>query len=561
MLRRQFVRRGAYGLRMEVVFPVAFGVIAALATIGMFALARVALPGLREGWAGRRESARAMRRPVPRTAPAAGYTSPRPRRPLVPVMDPAIRATPVRSPEQIHWSMAVRRANAAVDGAGTVGGNGVGGGAAAAGMDVEGHGVGVAALEDKLDANLSDYPVVEAQRAYWQTNGSTDCPRCPSSRRRGATFCLRCGRWLPGNADAESIAAAPAADVPVSVMPGDAQLRVVGESHNQNTLRSITGSGSQQARVATTAVLFPEEDNQYDANAISVWIQGKKVGHLSREDAAAMRAGLLDLQTRVGGYVAVPGQIISGGPVGTLGVFLRFNPADFRLETPARPASRPAEGSGVRTGFGLALSRDSGVDRYELDWVATMPDDPAAAVSMLENRLETEAQPVGRHFLFAQFESHLYSMRAETGALERFDEMCERHHAEMGVIAPALVEVFGGIPLLEVYKQAVIRHQKTHHWSQAVEWAERGIATYADHALKAADVEDLRVRLNKSRAKLEQAATPRQPRAPRAKATDESPPAIETLVCQNCGRSWERQRVRGRKPHYCPDCTVTAGSP
>ena len=28
-------------------------------------------------------------------------------------MDPAIRATPVRSPEQIHWSLAVRGANAA----------------------------------------------------------------------------------------------------------------------------------------------------------------------------------------------------------------------------------------------------------------------------------------------------------------------------------------------------------------------------------------------------------------------------------------------------------------
>ena len=185
---------------MEVVFPVAFGVIAALATIGMFALAGVALPGLRDWWAGRRESARTMRRPVPRTAPATRYTSPRPRRPLVPVMDPAIRATPVRSPEQIHWSMAVRGANTAVDGAGTVGGNGVGGGAAAAGgdagMDVEGHDIGVAALEDELDADLSDAPVAEAQCAYWRTNGSTDCTGCSSSRRRGATFCLRCGRRL-----------------------------------------------------------------------------------------------------------------------------------------------------------------------------------------------------------------------------------------------------------------------------------------------------------------------------------------------------------------------------
>ena len=45
-------------------------------------------------------------------------------------------------------------------------------------MDVEGHGVGAAALEDKLDADPSDYPAVLARRAYWQTHGSTDCTAC-----------------------------------------------------------------------------------------------------------------------------------------------------------------------------------------------------------------------------------------------------------------------------------------------------------------------------------------------------------------------------------------------
>lgn len=31
-------------------------------------------------------------------------------------------------------------------------------------------------------------------------------------------------------------------------------------------------------------------------------------------------------------------------------------------------------------------------------------------------------------------------------------------------------------------------------------------------------------------------------------------PATETLNCLDCGRAWTRDRVRGRKPHRCPDC-------
>jgi hypothetical protein len=32
-------------------------------------------------------------------------------------------------------------------------------------------------------------------------------------------------------------------------------------------------------------------------------------------------------------------------------------------------------------------------------------------------------------------------------------------------------------------------------------------------------------------------------------------PTIETLTCIECGDTWERQRVRGRKPLRCPSCT------
>lgn len=37
--------------------------------------------------------------------------------------------------------------------------------------------------------------------------------------------------------------------------------------------------------------------------------------------------------------------------------------------------------------------------------------------------------------------------------------------------------------------------------------------------------------------------------------------ATETLICSNCETSWERERVRGRKPKLCPDCKPDAPTP
>ena len=142
-----------------------------------------------------------MRMPVVRIAPAARYMPPRKQRPPVGVMDPAVRATPVPSPEQIHWTRAVRgSAGAAVDDLGAIGGNDARGEGAEVGgdaeMDVKGHGVGVASDLDELDADLGDAAVADTQNVYWRTNGSTDCTGCSSSRLRGATFCLQCGQRL-----------------------------------------------------------------------------------------------------------------------------------------------------------------------------------------------------------------------------------------------------------------------------------------------------------------------------------------------------------------------------
>lgn len=32
----------------------------------------------------------------------------------------------------------------------------------------------------------------------------------------------------------------------------------------------------------------------------------------------------------------------------------------------------------------------------------------------------------------------------------------------------------------------------------------------------------------------------------------------ETLVCQSCQRSWQREHSRGRKPRFCYNCQVTS---
>ena len=90
-----------------------------------------------------------------------------------------------------------------------------------------------------------------------------------------------------------------------------------------------------RVRHPVCAVLVAEEDNPYDANAVAVWVQGLKVGHLSRANARRYRPGLLSPQRPYGQPVALNGVIAGGGiredGPGRLGVFLRHDPADFGL--------------------------------------------------------------------------------------------------------------------------------------------------------------------------------------------------------------------------------------
>jgi hypothetical protein len=121
------------------------------------------------------------------------------------------------------------------------------------------------------------------------------------------------------------------------LLVGAEDLEVVGESHYQENLWRLVGPHRRDERVrsAIHALLVAEDANPYDANAVAIWIEGLKVGHLSRAVAHRCRPGLIRLQERHGRPIALEG-IIAGGGIredgpGRLGVFLRYDPADFGL--------------------------------------------------------------------------------------------------------------------------------------------------------------------------------------------------------------------------------------
>lgn len=68
---------------------------------------------------------------------------------------------------------------------------------------------------------------------------------------------------------------------------GNFTLEVVGEFYNQDASHSLRAR-PDEIRFARY-VLYPEKRNQHDANAVAVWLNGAKVGHLSKPDAISYR--------------------------------------------------------------------------------------------------------------------------------------------------------------------------------------------------------------------------------------------------------------------------------
>lgn len=72
--------------------------------------------------------------------------------------------------------------------------------------------------------------------------------------------------------------------------PGNYAIDIVGESQYQWALSSICGGKSQQGHSKVVeAILFHEDDNPYDNQAIRVDIEGMTVGYLSKRLARDFR--------------------------------------------------------------------------------------------------------------------------------------------------------------------------------------------------------------------------------------------------------------------------------
>jgi HIRAN domain len=346
--------------------------------------------------------------------------------------------------------------------------------------------------------------------------------------------------------------------IEATLYPGDDPLEVVGESRYQDALWKIVGGRrGDPVRYETEAVLEPEPDNPYDPNAIKVLIGGAVVGYLSREDAATFRPGLLGLmEASPTARVALEASIVGGGPradgIGFLGVFLDHNPADFGV---AREG--PGSARSLRTGFSEAMATDRADDSYDLSWYEELSQNHLTAIEQLRFRLDTEHDPIDRHYMLCELEKRLYKCRdAFASALEEFDDVCRQHDQEMETIRPALLDKFGVIPLIDMYRQAAVRWQKAKAWQAMRDWAQRGIRVYGEHAARPEAVEDLHKRLGYAIAKIDAAGRPkpRRPRAATVMTRSSAGGEVEVLVCGSCGTTFERVRTRGRKPRICPAC-------
>jgi hypothetical protein len=342
-------------------------------------------------------------------------------------------------------------------------------------------------------------------------------------------------------------------------MRGQHDLEIVGESNYQDNLwRVVGGPTAERVRVDVQAIVATEPDNPYDPNAISVWIDGHKVGYFCKEDAQEYQPGLVKLFEKEDAHVALAGVVTGGGlrdgGLGFLGVWLYCNPADFGVEVVVSPAPWTLRGN-IRTGLTEALLTDEADDSYDLSWLSGLPSDNLAAIGRLRALLRDDPDPIDRHFMFCELEERLYKSRdAFTSALDEYDQACLAHDMEMDGIREALLSKFGVVPLLDTYRQITVRQQKARNWAAALRWAQRGLALYGEDAARPEAVEDLNKRVVAYSAKLDGAlaGASRQPII--AHRVTAPTTVMETLTCEGCGAHWSRAVTRGRKPRLCQAC-------
>jgi hypothetical protein len=126
---------------------------------------------------------------------------------------------------------------------------------------------------------------------------------------------------------------------PTRFLPGGYRVDVVGESFHNDTIREVVGAaGHSFGGTLLWASLVPDFENPYDASAVKVVINGRDVGHLSREAAGAFR-GVAERIRDLGCDARCAATVIGGGRGGIFGVVLDLGTPDACLgELGEKPA-------------------------------------------------------------------------------------------------------------------------------------------------------------------------------------------------------------------------------
>ncbi len=220
-------------------------------------------------------------------------------------------------------------------------------------------------------------------------------------------------------------------------------LRLVGESHYREAIAAVAGGRRRQSvKLVTWASLVPEPENPYDTNAVGAYIDGHKVGHLSRQDAAAF-APVLARITAAGLTAYARADIFGGwdrGPSdrGDYGITVYASPADEQARMLDRrldgksardvAATTPAMRAGRKQGPGMVRGRPHSDWHPEVKRLADLGDDSAAEALLLEicDATEIEAAFEGFGVAPAAYERLAVMYRrqgnraAEIAILERF---------------------------------------------------------------------------------------------------------------------------------------------
>ena len=85
-------------------------------------------------------------------------------------------------------------------------------------------------------------------------------------------------------------AAVARTEVPWEILGVNYRPTIRGESHYQPELRGLLRRSENW-----TALLRREPDNKFDANAVSIWIDGQRVAYLARQEAAELARRLDEL--------------------------------------------------------------------------------------------------------------------------------------------------------------------------------------------------------------------------------------------------------------------------